>query len=301
LDGLKTNVLRVGVYLPSLESPGDRGKVGHLAELAEGLGFADLWIPDHVIFPMPLVDAIVAGSIAAARTSTLTVCFGVLQVGLRHPVALARSIASLASEADGRVLLGLGMGGDFQPEWEALNIPVTERRARFDESLAHIVEMVNGRSCKHEGRHYSFEVDRLVPVPDSRVPVWLGARRADAIRRASKLDGWLSLYRTPAQFAEDLDQILRIREADYPFEAGVSLYGATSGSGEDALDRAAAGLRQAYNVPRAVAHRWVYGGLDDLRKTAEAYRTAGAHRVAVMTSEPPDEAWPRVAEVLGTM
>ncbi|NMH90433.1 LLM class flavin-dependent oxidoreductase [Pseudonocardia bannensis] len=114
----------VGVMLPSFgpfrlgAPPLVRG-----ARLAEELGFDSGWVGDHLSFHPPVLDALCALSAAAACTERLVLGAGGLLLPLRGPVWTAKQVATVASPAPGRVLLGAGVGGVDPAEFEAAGVP----------------------------------------------------------------------------------------------------------------------------------------------------------------------------------
>jgi len=122
-----------GVMLPTFDPfrtgppPLARG-----AALAEDLGFDAGWVGDHLAFHPPVMDALGALCAAAASTRTLLLGTGVLLLPMRHPVWTAKQVATVDALAPGRVLLGVGVGGENPAEWEAAGVPVRERGRRLD-------------------------------------------------------------------------------------------------------------------------------------------------------------------------
>lgn len=291
---------RIGLMVPTYDGGEQPGHLRRIARLAEDLGFDDIWIPDHLIFPLAMADAIATAGVCIGATTRIGVCFGVLQVGLRHPVQIGRAVSSLAAEAGDRLTLGLGVGGDYTPEWDAIGASVAQRGELMDELLGPIAAMANGEPCRHDGALTSFDVPAFRPAGRTRVPVWLGARRSAAIKRAAVVDGWLGLYRTPEAFAEDVVALAAAAGAidRPPPEAGISLMGAVLGGDDEARERSTSHLTAAYGVPPHVARRWAFAGVDELRSLVNAYVAAGASRVVVSLFDPVDEAWPQVAESL---
>ncbi|WP_296145213.1 LLM class flavin-dependent oxidoreductase, partial [Pseudonocardia sp. SCN 73-27] len=89
------------------------------AVLAEELGFDSGWVGDHLSFHPPLLDALTALTAAAVRTERLVLGTGVLLLPMRNAVWTAKQLASIDSLAPGRLLFGVGVGGENPAEWEA--------------------------------------------------------------------------------------------------------------------------------------------------------------------------------------
>ena len=289
---------RLGVTLPHYyDGSGPLDVVGR-ARLAEQLGFDDLWCPDHVLFRRPIGDAQVIAAMAAAATSRIAICLGVLQAATRHPLALAKWLGTLAYESDGRLVAGLGVGGDYATEWEALGLSPAERGRRFDEVLAVLPPLLEGKGLSHDGPFHSFDVEPLFPAPPPPLPIWIGARLDGAIRRAALVDGWLGMNRWPDEFAEQ--RRLLLAEADRlqspPPQTGMYFVASVEGTDAEAKRRCADFYRACYGLPADRGERRAVGGLTQVCDLIAGYREAGADRVGVQIIDAPEHAWERVAE-----
>src|SRR5207237_146847 len=112
-----------------------------IAEAADAAGFDSLWASDHVAFHHPLLDVTVALSTFAAATERIRVGAGVMLLPLRPPALVAREFASLDYLSGGRVILGVGVGGEVPADFEAIGVPIRERGARTDASMRAVREL----------------------------------------------------------------------------------------------------------------------------------------------------------------
>jgi alkanesulfonate monooxygenase SsuD/methylene tetrahydromethanopterin reductase-like flavin-dependent oxidoreductase (luciferase family) len=106
--------------------------LGPVAVRAEALGFDSVWVGDHLAFHNPTLDVLDALSYVAALTRRVRIGSCVYLLALRHPTIAAKQVASLDVLAGGRVVFGVGVGGEFPKEFEAAGIPHGERGARVD-------------------------------------------------------------------------------------------------------------------------------------------------------------------------
>lgn len=194
--------VRIGVTIPgaSLDDAG----------LVEDLGFDSLWQGEHVIWHGPTLDATVALSAFAARTSRITLGTSVLLLPLRHPTAVAKSVATLDVVTGGRTILGIGVGGENPAEFEACGIPYGERGARTSEAIEVIRRLWTEPEVSFAGRFTHFEGVRLEPKPirPGGPPIWVGGRSDAALRRAARLgDGWLPYLIDPDQYRSGWERI----------------------------------------------------------------------------------------------
>jgi alkanesulfonate monooxygenase SsuD/methylene tetrahydromethanopterin reductase-like flavin-dependent oxidoreductase (luciferase family) len=162
-----------------------------IAETAEAAGFDSLWAGDHVAFHEPLLDITVALATFAAVTERIRVGAGVLLLPLRAPALVAREFGSLDYVSGGRVILGVGIGGEHPADFEAVGVPMRERGRRTDDSMRALREL--------------FAREAPAPVQRNGPPLWVGGRSEAAIRRAKHLgDGWMPIWVSPERYAQGL-------------------------------------------------------------------------------------------------
>ena len=166
------------------------------------LGYDSIWAGDHISYRNPILDVVVALSTFAAVTERITIGAGVVLLPLRHPSVVAKEFSSLDYVSGGRVILGVGVGGEGEKDFEAVGVPVRSGRAdeRGDARAARAV--LGGGTFS--GRYFSFEGIEIEPGPAQAggPPLWVGGRSEAAIERAATLgDGWIPLWVSPERFA----------------------------------------------------------------------------------------------------
>lgn len=243
-----------------------------LVELVDGCGYDSLWCGDHVSFPMAILDPLLQLAQAAVVSSRLTFGTSVYLLPLRHPVPVAKQVATLDHLTEGRFIFGVGVGGEFPKEYEACGVPLKERGARLEEAIPLLRRLWSGAPVTHEGRLYpSF---RDVPLrPPARQaggpPIWCGGRSDPALDRAGRLaDGWIAYVVTPQMYEASLGKIAAAakaaRRAGSRFGTGHLLFTRLDDTYEKALDVAAASLSHRYAM--------------DFRKATERYAAIGSPR-----------------------
>ena len=181
-----------------------------IASMAEDIGYDSLWCGDHISFGNPIIEGMVALSLLAAHTTSITIGTGVLLLPLRPPALVAKQMASLDYLTGGRVVCGVGVGGDSAKDFDAVGISVTERGARTDEAIAVLKALWGAKEASFEGRFTSFQDVGLNPMPvqSGGPPIFVGGRADAALRRAGKLgDGWMGYMVSPARFAASMDKV----------------------------------------------------------------------------------------------
>jgi probable F420-dependent oxidoreductase len=187
----------------------DAGRLRELAQSAEELGYDSIWAGDHISYRNPIIDIVVALSTFAAATERITIGAGIVLLPLRHPSVVAKEFASLDHVSGGRVILGIGVGGESAKDFEAVGVDSRERGARTDEAMRALRELFRGRAS-FSGRFFSFEDVEIEPGPaqPGGPPLWVGGRSPAAIRRAAKLgDGWIPIWVSVERFKEGIAQL----------------------------------------------------------------------------------------------
>jgi probable F420-dependent oxidoreductase len=218
----------VGVFLPTFV--GARGRTGHelaaFARRAEDLGFDSVWATDHLLhqsrfYAVPWLDPIVSLTYVAATTSRVRLGTSVLVLPTRHPVVLAKQVATLQALADERYIVGVGTGWDDR-EFEAVGQLRAERSGRTDESITIIRRLLAGESVTYDGRFYHLRDVEVGPAMRSPVCLWSAGGRQlphaasperpvlapTVLRRIVTSDGWIARPTSlPSQIEQDLAEI----------------------------------------------------------------------------------------------
>jgi alkanesulfonate monooxygenase SsuD/methylene tetrahydromethanopterin reductase-like flavin-dependent oxidoreductase (luciferase family) len=192
-EGWKGNLLMsapsTGVFLPTMSPPDERpGDVVAGARHAEGLGFESVWAVDQLVAGTgaPFVESVVALAAAAGATTRVRLGLGVLILPLRPVIWVAKQVASLQQVSGGRVLLGVGAGGDrHDRSWEAAGVPRRERGRRTDAALRVLPDLVTGHAVTLEdgSDHRDAQLAPGVPMP----PVLVGGMSDVALTRAARV------------------------------------------------------------------------------------------------------------------
>ena len=159
--------------------PGVRGSgLRELARTAEAAGYRSLTVPDHLAdgMPAPLTTcAVLIEATESVRVGPL-----VLNNDFRHPVVLAREVATLADLSGGRFELGLG-AGHVAREYARIGRdfdPPAQRIDRLEEAAGIIRALVGGQSVTLAGTHYTVEDEQIRPAPEHPVPMLIGGNSA---------------------------------------------------------------------------------------------------------------------------
>ncbi|HTZ14319.1 MAG TPA: TIGR03854 family LLM class F420-dependent oxidoreductase [Mycobacterium sp.] len=187
--------IRFGVGLGANTDP---GQLADIVDHLEKRGVDSLWLSELVY--SPAVDPMVGMAYALARTTQLKVGTSVAVLPGRHPVLVAKQLASLAALAPKRVLPVFGLRSAIPAERELFVVPDGERAAVFDESLQLLRSALVEDSPSYSGRYFTVSQTAIAPRPAPPLDIWLGGSAPAAFRRIGALgDGWLGSFVTPAE------------------------------------------------------------------------------------------------------
>jgi probable F420-dependent oxidoreductase len=230
-----------------------------LATRAEALGYDSIWTGDHIAFHNPTLESLTTLSHLAAVTRRVRIGTGVYLLALRHPTVAAKTVATLDVLSGGRFVFGVGVGGEFPKEFEAVGVPHHERGRRVDEAIAVCRLLWSKSPASFQGRFVSFTDLALEPKPvqPGGPPIWIGGRSDHALRRAARLgDGWISYVVTPDRYRASLEKIQALAaEAGRPLELGRGFepahlfFAVVDDDWERARAQAARYLTRQYNQP----------------------------------------------------
>jgi probable F420-dependent oxidoreductase len=212
--------MQIGIHLPHAGEQATPERIRRAALQAEELGLSDVWVSEHIIVPRasfprsPLFyDPVLSLTWAAAVTKRVRLGTSVLVLPMRHPLPLAKELASLQNLSEGRLILGVGVGW-LEAEFAALGVPFHERGRRLDETIALMRAVWTQDPVTFHGRYIAAELDAMTmrPFPVKPIPIWFGARSEPAFRRTVRVgDGWHGSQLTPAEAAPVIDRLRRDR------------------------------------------------------------------------------------------
>jgi alkanesulfonate monooxygenase SsuD/methylene tetrahydromethanopterin reductase-like flavin-dependent oxidoreductase (luciferase family) len=173
-----------------------------LAE-AERAGIDHVCCGDHVTFFGGMgFDALIQATALTMLHPTLPVYTGVYLLPLRHPVLVARQLADIARLAPGRLIFGVGIGGEDRHEVTSCGVDPATRGRRMDECLTVVRQLLTGQAVSFHGEFFDLDDTCIAPAPAEAIPIIVGGRSDAALHRAGRLgDGWLGIWNSPARFA----------------------------------------------------------------------------------------------------
>jgi probable F420-dependent oxidoreductase len=247
--------VRFGVSLAFAPPDTVRG----LAARIEALGYDSIWTGDHVQFYNPTYESLTLLSHVAALTRRVRLGTSVYLLALRQPTIAAKTAATVDVLSGGRLVFGVGVGGEFPKEFEAVGVSPAERGRRVDEGIQVCRLLWSKAPASFEGRFLRFTDVSLSPRPVQAggPPIWIGGRSDQALRRAARVgEGWISYVVTAERYRQSLDRIRglaaeagRSLEGGRGFEPAHLAFAVVDDDWEQARSAAARHLTRQYNQP----------------------------------------------------
>ncbi|WP_374026018.1 TIGR03854 family LLM class F420-dependent oxidoreductase [Mycobacterium sp. HNNTM2301] len=270
--------IRFGVGLGADTTP---DRLAPIVDHLEANGVDSLWFSELVY--SPAVDPVVGMAYALARTTRLKVGTSVAVLPGRHPVLVAKQLASLAAVAPKRVLPVFGLRSAIPAEREVFVVPDGERAAVFDESLRVLRSALTEDSASYQGRYFTVSGAAVMPKPQPPLDIWLGGSAPAAFQRIGALaDGWLGSFLTPAEARIGREAIERAAaqagrriEPDH-FGISLAVVDAVDGELPPTLAAAARSRRPDVDPADLIAVGW-----DRLHRQLDAYIDAGLTKFVI--------------------
>ncbi len=268
--------MQLGIHLPQAGAQATPELIMRHAMRAEELGLTDVWVSEHIIVPKgapyppsPLFyDPVVTLSWVAAVTKRVRLGTSVLVLPMRHPLPLAKELATLQNLSRGRLILGAGVGW-LAEEFAALGVPFRERGRRMDEGIAMMRAVWTQDPVSFQTKYITGEIAslRMQPMPVVPVPIWIGGTADAQLARAAKLEGWHG-SRLPPEEVAPIIQRLRAMRPDSAFAISMRI-------------------------------RWDGADSAELKSRLAAYQAIGVQHVMVEPDNREVDDWDRVLEGVG--
>ncbi len=275
--------VRIGV---SLGPAGTPEAFADAVDLIEQAGVDSLWLSENVY--SPLVEPFTGMAFALSRTRQLKAGSGVSVLPGRHPVLVAKQLASLAGLAPGRVLPVFGLLPANPAERVLFPVPDGKRAASFDESLQLLRLLLTAEKVTFDGEFFTVSDASVGSLPAKPLDIWLGGSAPAGLRRVGRLaDGWLGSLLAPDEAAGAVAVITEAaaeagREIDrdhFGLSLPVVLAGDGPGNGQGMPPALLASI--ARRRPEADPATLVAAGWDGARRMIGQYVEAGLSKFVV--------------------
>jgi probable F420-dependent oxidoreductase len=228
--------MQIGVHVPTTVAPGvTREALLTFAREAEARDFVSLWVSDHIVIPTttdadypgggrrfpiapetPYLEPVAMLSALAMVTTKARIGCSVFILGHRHPVAMAKMLATIDVLSAGRLIVGVGVGW-WRQELEILGVDFARRGRAADEALRVFKSMWTEREPRFAGKFYRITGAGAEPKPLQKPhpPIWVGGVSPAALRRVIALgDGWHAMSsKSPSELSASVAELKRLAEA----------------------------------------------------------------------------------------
>ncbi len=290
--------MKIGLLLPHFGAASSYERLFDLGARLGDLGFHSAWVRDQLGFrglgfegrQAHFVDPFITLAAIAARTS-LTIGTATL-TPIRQPVVNAQLVGSLAYLAKGRLVLGVGLGG--QPRaFELAGLRYEDRVAHYQEMMD-VLRLAAEPGASYEGPFTRFSDLTLDPPPPADLPVWYCGTSPSAIRRAVQTtNGWFP-GRCPFVVFDVLLCSLREQAAVAGRTMSVAIVPLLSPGRDqsDGLDRvnltgllaearSKPGWSASFETADDLRGSLIAGNVDDILRELEAFRVRGVDEVVL--------------------
>lgn len=273
--------IRVSVVMPG-EVKTTTGEIIAFARHVEAVGLDGIFVGDHLARAGPQPDSTLVLAVAAAATEHLKIGFGVMVLALRGPAWAAKQVATLQTLSQGRLILGVGAGGEMHGRsgWDAVGVPYAERGARTNAALRVLPSLVSGaRTTLDNGAQ--LELSPGAPVP----PLWVGGMSRVALRRAAAFgDAWFPSMMLANELPEARGRLKELAEQAGQPEPAVALgaaaiLGRQSPGTRESFARA---LSKGYGLsPDRAEHVPIVGDVPQVTDRLAEYAAAGVEHLVI--------------------
>src|SRR5947199_1205440 len=185
MDSSMTMKVRIGISLA--DSSFDNHNPESVLEFIDDCERWDIdsvWVSDRIAAPRPTLDPVVFMAYLASRMRNMKFGTSALVLPTRHPVVLAKQLATLDFLCKGRLLLVVGLGGDDSRDFEAAGVRKEERGRRGNEAIILMKKLWSEENVNFDGQFYSVHDITLLPLSHEKggPPLSLGVRSEVSLR-----------------------------------------------------------------------------------------------------------------------
>jgi probable F420-dependent oxidoreductase len=300
-------VTNYGVFLPTFDAsaPVSAEQIRRIARRAEELDLAHLWVGDHLVWNVGMLSSLSVLAHVAAVTTTIRLGTGVYLLPLRHPVLAAKDIAAVDVMSGGRLILGVGVGGENALEYAAAGVELNRRGARMEEALSQLRALLAQEEVELKGDFASIPAVTLAPPPlQQRIPVWMGGRAQAVVERAAAMaEGYFPVWVSARRYRQVVQDVAERRGGLDGFSFALNIFALVGDSKETARGVLAGHMQSAYGLAFETFEKYAaFGTAEDVAEVVAEYRDAGVTDFALNLAGPdPEGQLEALAGVAGTV
>lgn len=284
---------------------GAEDRVVSWAQEAEAAGVDGVFVGDHVTFYGSGSDALLKLAPIAAVTERITLQTCVYLLALRHPTPVALQAAMVDQLSRGRLVMGIGIGGEDPNEWWACGVDPKTRARRTDEGMQILRSLWTQEKTSFDGKYFKLNDVRMRPKPYQQggVEMQVGGRSDAALRRCGRYgDGWTGIWVSVRRFVEAGEKIseyaAEVGRGDVRFPRGMQIWMGVDKDRDAARKKVAASMQAFYQIPFDRFEKYTpYGTAQEVAEFVAQYAEAGCEWVNFVVADDPDAVLDRALEV----
>ena len=281
------------VFVPA---GGAEDRIVSWAQEAEAAGVDGVFVGDHVTFYGAGSDALIKLAPIAAVTRKLELQTCVYLLALRHPTPVALQAAMVDQLSGGRLIMGIGIGGEDPNEWWACGVDPKTRARRTDESMQIMRSLWTQEETSFDGKYFSVKDVRMRPKPfrPSGVTMQVGGRSDAALRRTARYaDGWTGIWVSVRRFVEAGEKIAEFAadagRGDVVFPRGMQFWMGVDADRDAARKKVVGSMEAFYRIPFAGFEKYTpYGTPEEVAEFIAPYIQAGCEHLNFVVADAPD-------------
>jgi alkanesulfonate monooxygenase SsuD/methylene tetrahydromethanopterin reductase-like flavin-dependent oxidoreductase (luciferase family) len=230
-------------------------------------GFDHIFMADHVSFRNGSgTDGFVEVASLSQLHPTIGVMTSIYLLPLRHPLPIARQLSSMARIAPGRLIFGVGIGGEDPHEMEVCGVNPRRRGVRANESLEIIKGLLDGQSVTFQGLEFEVTEAIIKPKPKIAIPIMVGGRSDAALTRTARFgEGWIGVWCSAHRFSQAVETVaseaLSLGRNDVNWCHGYQPWvGVDSKDASKAYAAVKEGMESFYQIPFSKFERYTPSG-----------------------------------------
>ena len=266
------------------------------AREAEAAGADGVFVGDHVTFYGSGSDGLMKLAPIAAATTKLELQTCVYLLALRHPTPVALQCAMIDQMSKGRLILGVGIGGEDPNEWWACGVDPKTRARRTDESMQILRSLWTQEETSFDGKYFKLDKVRMRPKPyrPGGVTLQVGGRSDAALRRAGRFaDGWTGIWVSVRRFSEAGERLPEFAaeagRGDVTFERGMQFWMGVDKDKAKAREKVAGSMTAFYRLPFEAFEKYTpYGTPEEIAQFIAPYVEAGCRWLNFVVADAAD-------------
>ena len=292
--------IQFGVQYAPIARDGRTSQIEAAAQ-AEKWGYDSFWVPETLTRPQ--LDPLVALAAIAQRTRRIRLGTAVLVLPIHSPFHLAKAALSVDALSNGRLTLGVGVGGPAPKDFEVEGVDFHQRGRMSDEKLDILLKLVSETNVSYQGRYHQFTDVTMKPssAPTPHFPIWIGASWYDgiadgALRRTARYgDGFLTHDAPVEGYRQAQAKIMEYAGSygrdPHGFEWATDIYTYLGDSKDQAINRLSAELetRSVFSPHLQPENGYALGTPQDCIETIEEYVGLGITHFVLFPMCAPDQ------------